>query len=135
MTQSIRSYGKNGGRLVCTWTNAQQATLSSVYIFDIGSQTWIEQTVTSANGTESIGAASETDPRGAIYNTVFPRRRMSACAVVGSAKDKTSHNIFVLGGQSESTALLETWVLSLPRYATSRSPIPLRSSLPLHIDN
>jgi len=92
-----------------------KSSLSSVFIFDIKSQTWMEQIVTAANGTDGLGSTSNLDPGGHNENMVFSRQRMSTCAVVGSTKDNTSHNIVVLGGQTESTALLETWLLSLPR--------------------
>lgn len=84
--------------------------MTSVFIFDIASQEWTEQAVTSLNGTSD--EPSERDPNS---SDLLPRRRMSACTVVGSSKDKTSHNIVVLGGQNEVTALADTWVLSLPR--------------------
>ncbi|KAK4223225.1 hypothetical protein QBC38DRAFT_54423 [Podospora fimiseda] len=77
------------------------APLTSVFILDIESRKWIEQPVTgllgdlSEDGTVSVGP-----PDGGI-----PRSRVSACAAVGTAQDKTSHNIFYMGGTNETKAV------------------------------
>ncbi|KAK4213352.1 hypothetical protein QBC37DRAFT_423209 [Rhypophila decipiens] len=86
------------------------ARLDSVFIYDIESRTWIEQAVSGleGNAVQADGFPTEA-PNGGI-----PRTRVSACAAVGSAQDKTSHNIFYLGGANETTSLSDIWVLSLP---------------------
>ncbi|KAK4449015.1 hypothetical protein QBC34DRAFT_438781 [Podospora aff. communis PSN243] len=86
------------------------APLTSVFIFDIESRTWVEQPVTGLGGdlTED-GTVDHEVPDGGI-----PRARVSGCAVVGSAQDKTSHNVFYLGGTNETKGTSDIWVLSLP---------------------
>lgn len=88
--------------------------MTSVSIFDIQSSTWIQQFVTSDEGATDSGG-DQNSPAGGAPGTHLPRMRMSACAVVGTSKDKTQHNIVFSGGQSEQTGLLDTWILSLPR--------------------
>ncbi|KAK3997218.1 hypothetical protein QBC44DRAFT_377111 [Cladorrhinum sp. PSN332] len=95
------------------------APLTSVFIFDIESREWIQQPVTGLDGglnqdwTVSVGP-----PDGGI-----PRSRVSACAVVGSAQDKTSHNIFLMGGTNETQAITSVWVLSLPSAIWIKAPL------------
>ena len=88
-----------------------KAQLTSVFIFDIKSRTWIEQPVSGWNGNlDEDGTLDDKLPDGGI-----PRSRVSACAAVGSAQDKTSHNIFYLGGTNETRGTGDSWILSLPR--------------------
>ncbi|KAK4186670.1 hypothetical protein QBC35DRAFT_500646 [Podospora australis] len=87
-----------------------KAPLSSVFIFDIESRIWINQPVTGWDGNlEEDSTFDVAPPNGGI-----PRSRMSGCAVVGSAQDKTSHNIIYLGGMNETRSSPDAWVLSLP---------------------
>lgn len=87
------------------------APLTFISIFDIESRIWIKQPVTGLDGNlNQDGTIDREAPDGGI-----PRTRWSGCATVGSAQDKTSHNIFYLGGVNETTSLADIWVLSLPR--------------------
>ena len=88
------------------------AQLDSVFIFDIESRTWMKQAVSGLGGNmdQDDTLPAET-PSGGI-----PRTRVSCCAVVGSAQDKTSHNIVYMGGTNETTSLPDIWVLSLPAW-------------------
>lgn len=84
--------------------------MTSVFIFDIESEVWFEQSVT--------GKAGSTAEDGGIWvddSDDVPLERMSACSSVGSSHDKTSHNILLIGGQNETHAVGDAWVLSLPR--------------------
>jgi len=84
---------------------------TSVFIFDIQSETWLEQETTGQDG-----GVAEDNSRYIAPSTDVPRARMSACAAVGSAQDKTSHNILFIGGQNATHALGDAWILSLPAY-------------------
>lgn len=88
--------------------------MSSIYAFDIESQQWIVQPVTDLNG-HAVDAVEQADGKNLDFPETFPSRRMSACAAAGSSQDKTSHNIVLIGGQNNITALADAWVLSLPR--------------------
>ena len=70
-----------------------QSPLSSVFIYDISSRVWTEQEVTDENG-HSI----EDEKLGFEPSIAIPRKRFNLCATAGSARDKTPHNIFILGG-------------------------------------
>ncbi|KAM7208347.1 hypothetical protein V8F20_001325 [Naviculisporaceae sp. PSN 640] len=84
--------------------------LTSVFIFDIESRIWIQQPVTGLEGNlKQDGTVDVEAPDGGI-----PRTRVSGCAAVGSAQDKTSHSIFYLGGVNETISLADIWVLILP---------------------
>ena len=83
--------------------------MSSVFIFDILSQIWTEQKVT-----DKDGHSVEDGKLGFEFSVGIPRKRFNACATAGSAQDKTSHNIFILGGQNETDSFQDAWVLSLP---------------------
>ncbi|CAM1509067.1 Fc.00g028060.m01.CDS01 [Cosmosporella sp. VM-42] len=103
------------------------APMASVYIFDIASQTWIEQAVTSLDGDSN----EDYQDNGRNFSTwqSLPSRRISACAAVGSSQDKTSHTIAILGGQNDVTALADTWVLNFgPNYPTAGSSCLLLNS-------
>lgn len=88
--------------------------MTSVFIFDIASQIWTQQMVTDVKG-NTIEDGDEERNRNVSAIQTLPSRRMSACAAVGSSHDRTSHNIVLIGGQNEHTALGDAWVLSLPR--------------------
>lgn len=88
--------------------------MSKIYLFDIQSQEWFIQTVTSLNGHDDEGS-NQADGKTFSRDAGFPSRRMSACAATGSSIDKTSHNILLIGGQNHVTALADAWVLTLPR--------------------
>jgi len=45
----------------------------------------------------------------------IPQRRYNACAALGTSLDKSSHNIYLLGGENVTYALFDAWILSLPR--------------------
>ncbi|KAK5660025.1 hypothetical protein OQA88_13493 [Cercophora sp. LCS_1] len=98
------------GGMIETNGSLLKAPLSSVFIFDIQSHTWIAQPVTGWDGNmDEDGTYDVAPPSGGI-----PRSRVSGCAVVGSAQDKSSHNVVYLGGTNETTSLPDVWVLSLP---------------------
>ncbi|KAK0624116.1 hypothetical protein B0T14DRAFT_583313 [Immersiella caudata] len=108
--------GSRSGALVALGGSVERegllstAPLTSVFIFDIESRTWIEQPVTGLEGDlKEDGTVDHELPDGGI-----PRARVSGCAVVGSAQDKTSHNVFYLGGTNGTRAISDIWVLSLP---------------------
>jgi hypothetical protein len=88
--------------------------MTSIHIFDIESETWIEQPVTDING-QGIGTSAQYNGTNIDLPETLPPPRMSACIGAGSLQDKTSHTVASLGGQNEETALGEVWLLSLPR--------------------
>ena len=83
---------------------SEKASMTSVFIFDIAAQTWTEQVVTDVNGNKNEDDDHERNHNVSAVQTL-PSRRMSACAAVGSSHDRTSHNIVLIGGQNEVTAL------------------------------
>ncbi|KAL9118890.1 MAG: hypothetical protein Q9187_004556 [Circinaria calcarea] len=107
--------GNNKGALVALGGYTEKngslavAPLSSIFIYDILSKLWTEQKVTDEKG-DSI----EDEKLGFERSIAIPRKRSNFCATVGSAQDKTSHNIFVLGGQDETHPVSDAWALSLP---------------------
>lgn len=70
---------------------------------------WTEQEVT-----DQKRHSIEDEKLGFEPSIAIPSKRFNLCATAGSAQDKTSHNIFVLGGQNETHSLQDAWVLSLP---------------------
>ncbi len=89
--------------------------MSLIYVFDIESEQWIVQPVTDLDG-RAVDSMQQSDGKHLDALETFPAQRMSACAAAGSSQDKTSHNIVLIGGQNNVTALADAWVLSLPRY-------------------
>jgi hypothetical protein len=87
--------------------------MSSIFIYDIASGTWATQKVTDLNG-----HIVEDGPLGFKPSIAVPQKRFNTCATAGSSQDKTSHNIFILGGQNETYTISDAWVLSLPRWVT-----------------
>jgi len=77
--------------------------MTKVWVHDIASNRWYEQDTALASGL-----------------TQGPAGRISACAVVVPAPDKSSWNIFVYGGgdldPNSSEVYGDTWVLSLPSF-------------------
>ena len=76
--------------------------MNKVWIHDIANNRWYEQDASPAPGL-----------------TQGPADRISACAVVAPAQDKSSWNIFVFGGgdlDPSGAVYGDTWVLSLPSF-------------------
>ena len=77
--------------------------MERVHVFDIASSRWYEQETT-----------AEED--------IFPRKREEFCAVVASAEDGSSHNIYIYAGWDFSvnsdwdTLTTDVYVLSLPSF-------------------
>ena len=75
--------------------------MSIIQVYDIASSTWKTQKATAKDGDS-------------------PRRRKGFCAVVMSAQDHSSHQIYFYGGNpSDSTTgpiLDDVWVLTLPSF-------------------
>ncbi|KAF8427292.1 hypothetical protein EV426DRAFT_399786 [Tirmania nivea] len=76
--------------------------MNKVWVHDISNNRWYEQDTTLASGL-----------------TKGPAGRISACAVVAPASDKTSWNVFVFGGgdlDPAGSVYGDTWALSLPSF-------------------
>jgi len=85
-----------------TTEDVQLRGMDKVWIHDIASNRWYEQDTALASGL-----------------TKGPAGRISACAVVAPAQDKSSWNIFVFGGgdlDPNGVVYGDTWVLSLPSF-------------------
>ncbi|KAF8457134.1 hypothetical protein BGX38DRAFT_1265885 [Terfezia claveryi] len=83
-------------------SGVQLRDMNKVWIHDISSNRWYEQDTTLASGL-----------------TQGPAGRISACAVVVPAQDKTSWSVFVFGGgdlDPNGSVYGDTWVLSLPSF-------------------
>ncbi|RDW91841.1 hypothetical protein BP5796_01235 [Coleophoma crateriformis] len=80
----------------------QLASLAEIFVYDITSQRWMVQTVTN-----TIGISNDT-------SNGIPSKRYHMCTVVGKSADSTSFNIYVLGGQNETSTPSDIWVLTLP---------------------
>ena len=73
-----------------------QSDMKDIHVYDNATRTWYTQQATASNDT-------------------FPPNRVEACAVVASAPDHSSHNIYVYGGISTVT-IGEVWILTLPTF-------------------
>ncbi|RPB02587.1 hypothetical protein L873DRAFT_418464 [Choiromyces venosus 120613-1] len=75
--------------------------MSTIRIYDIATSTWKSQKATAKDGD-------------------FPRGRIDFCAVVMSAQDNSSHQIYFYGGYSDGPGtrlpLDDAWVLTLPYF-------------------
>ena len=75
--------------------------MKDIHIYDIATRVWYTQQATANNDT-------------------FPPNRVEACAVVASAPDHSSHNIYVYGGKSSvsgsDASIGEVWILTLPAF-------------------
>ena len=71
--------------------------MERVHVFDIASSRWYEQETT-----------AEKD--------IFPSKRQEFCAVVASAEDGSSHNIYIYAGWNEEVLAQDVYVLSLPSF-------------------
>ena len=91
--------------------------MQNVHVYDIASSTWFTQATT---------AESDT----------FPADRIEACAVVATAPDKSSYNIYVHGGYTgpanNRTVSGGLWILTLPTFHWIRSPVGLASTKAEH---
>lgn len=75
--------------------------------------------------TGQTGHQEETDTVVVMEPSNYvPRKRYNACTVVGSAQDKTSHNIYLLGGENTTHTTPDVWVLSLPRLVVAHMRVP-----------
>ena len=93
-----------GGSSLGTVTSMQQ-----VNVYDISSKTWFTQSTSAVNNT-------------------FPEDRAQGCIVAGTARDGSSVNIYLYGGQMASpntsdppVVFGEVWVLSMPAFQWIRS--------------
>ena len=76
--------------------------MKDIHIYDIATRTWYTQQATG-------------------FGNNVPPDRKGACAVVASAPDRSSHNIYVFGGISGSEIFKEVWVLTLPTFQWVRT--------------
>ena len=76
-----------------------QADMKDIHIYDIATRTWYTQQATA-------------------FNDTFPPGRIEGCAVVASAPDLSSHNIYIYGGRpnDQNGGLGEVWILTLPTF-------------------
>lgn len=81
-----------------------QASLSTVYVFDIASSTWYSQQ-------NILGRSDVFDD----YEVGMPTPRYRMCSVAVAAIDASSFNIYLFGGQNDTVTPVDIWVLSLPR--------------------
>ena len=75
--------------------------MKDIHVYDITTRTWYTQQATA-------------------FNDTFPLDRVEACAVVASAPDGSSHNIYFYGGisyvGSSGVTFGEVWILTLPTF-------------------
>ena len=71
--------------------------MERVHVFDIASSRWYDQETTAEND-------------------IFPRKRIQFCAVVASAEDGSSHNIYIYAGLDNDNNAKDVYVLSLPSF-------------------
>ena len=73
--------------------------MKDIHVYDIATRTWYTQQATA-------------------FNNTFPPGRIEGCAVVASAPDHSSHNIYVYGGRPNNAngGLGEVWILTLPTF-------------------
>lgn len=86
--------GIGGGR------NDTFSQLNIVDIYDLSSRTWTKQATDGST----------------------PKYRVNPCAVVGSASDGSSHNIYFFGGQNlipygDQVQFSDMWILSIPSFS------------------
>ena len=80
-------------------------------MYDIASGLWFTQYTTDKyGGSEAVPASVGQIEQG------IPEPRDHMCAVVGTAADKSSYNLYIFGGKNESQTMGDIWVASLPRY-------------------
>ncbi|KAF8427084.1 hypothetical protein EV426DRAFT_430997 [Tirmania nivea] len=86
-----------------------------VHVYDIATSTWYTQPTT-----------ADSD--------LFPADRIEACAVAATAPDRSSYNIYVHGGFSNGTTVVEggLWILTLPTFHWIRSYIGLENKKAEH---
>ncbi|KAF8456848.1 hypothetical protein BDZ91DRAFT_744880 [Kalaharituber pfeilii] len=73
-------------------------SLESVFVYDIGTHTWFTQPTTAEGNS-------------------FPVPRAEACAVVASASDGSSHNLYLYGGYDGDKRIVgDIYILSLPSF-------------------
>ena len=86
--------------------------MRNVHVYDIASSTWYTQPTT-----------ADSD--------IFPEGRAEACAVVATAPDKSSYNIYLHGGYmgppKNATVDSGLWILTLPTFHWIRSPVGLEN--------
>ena len=74
--------------------------MKNVLVFDIATETWFSQSTTTTTTDNS-----------------YPGGRVRFCAVVASAEDNSSHNIYIYGGMDGSSKnMADIWVLTLPEF-------------------
>lgn len=88
-----------------------KTSLAEIYIYDIASNIWVVQQTT-----DILGRSDSFYGRFDQYQPGIPNSRWGMCAVVGAPSDGTSYNLYVFGGQNETSTPGDIWVLSLPRY-------------------
>ncbi|KAL9608072.1 MAG: hypothetical protein Q9167_007072 [Letrouitia subvulpina] len=88
----------------------ERVGLNNVYMYDMTSGSWSVQPTTDREGGSKIVPGSDIGPKIGI-----PEARDHMCTVVGSAPDKSSHNLYVFGGKNNTDSLGDIWALSLPR--------------------
>ncbi|KAF8454123.1 hypothetical protein BDZ91DRAFT_853067 [Kalaharituber pfeilii] len=76
-------------------------SLHTINVYDIASSTWFTQ---------------ETSPASNGNSTPSDSGRTGHCAVAASARDNSSHNIYMYGGQTGPTVHGDMWILSLPSF-------------------
>ena len=83
--------------------------MRNIHVYDVASATWYMQPTTADNN-------------------IFPPDRTEACAVVGTATDKSSYNIYVHGGVSNGTVVGGLWILTLPSFHWIHSDIGMENT-------
>ncbi|KAF8466027.1 hypothetical protein BDZ91DRAFT_794625 [Kalaharituber pfeilii] len=102
----LRGLGKEGmlvvigGEVDSTMTDAKH----TINVYDIASKTWFRQETSPASDSNSISSAFEDSER-SYY-----------CAIAVSARDNSSHNIYMYGGEIKRAVRGDMWILSLPSF-------------------
>ncbi|KKY22600.1 putative kelch repeat protein [Phaeomoniella chlamydospora] len=96
----IPGYGKNGIIIgLAGGTNATFTQMNVIDVYDIATSTWYKQ----------------------YTSGTTPEYRVNPCAVVVSAPDGSSTNVYMFGGQNllpygEQTQYSDTWILTIPSF-------------------
>ncbi|MCJ1394522.1 hypothetical protein MMC18_007401 [Xylographa bjoerkii] len=85
------------------------ATLTNIYIYDIATALWFNQSTTDDQGRSDHFLWGYD-----IYGSGIPDKRYMMCAVVGAAPDESSYNIYIFGGFNGTEMAGDLWVLTLP---------------------
>ncbi|GAP84877.2 putative kelch domain-containing protein [Rosellinia necatrix] len=102
--------GLGGGAVGGNDTTDAFASMATIDVYDIASSRWYHQATSSSSGGDSGS---------------MPRARVNACAVVFSAPDASSFNVYMYGGQDllpvgRQEQYADVWILTVPSFTWVR---------------